>query len=172
MKLLNFMSIVLIMSVFIWGGVAFAATYNLTISGAHTGNIVLTAGDPGSESDVTDASGTFDGHTVTGIKPVGICYADNKINAAGVLGHVKNGGITLKYNSGVGWFNVYNSPGYGFVNKVDFCDSTPTVSVSSSFSVLSATPVPTFSSWAMILSAGLLGLFAIIKLRRSRPTAA
>ncbi len=44
-----------------WGGIAFAATYNLTISDAHVGNIILTAGEPGSPSLVTDASGTFNG---------------------------------------------------------------------------------------------------------------
>jgi len=169
MKLLNFMSIVLIMSVFIWGGVAFAATYNLTISGAHSANIILTAGDPGSQSVVTAVSGTFDGLNVTGLSSV--CGANNIINFGGNFGFVDSGGITVNYGNGSDNVNLFAPTTGGVVNRAQInCGTIDTVT--SSFSIFSATPVPTLSNWAMFLSAGLLGLLALILLRRSRPTPA
>ena len=152
-----------------WGQAAVAATYNLTISGTHTGNIILNAGDPGAPSIVTAASGTFDGQAVTGVGSVGVCTADNLINVGGALGYVSYGGINIKYGSGVDYVNLYSSGLNGPIVKATV-NCGPSYTVTPSFSIISATPVPTLSNWAMFLSAGLLGLLALIQLRRSRPS--
>ena len=149
-----------------WGQAAVAATYNLTISGAHSANIILTAGDPGAQSTVTAVSGTFDGLNVTGLS--NICGANNIINIGGNLGHVNYGGITITYGNGSDNVNLFYPTAGGVVSRAQInCGAIDTVT--SNFSILSATPVPTVSTWAMFLAAGLLGLSALILLRRSRP---
>ena len=154
-----------------WGQAAVAATYNLTISGTHTGNIILNAGDPGAPSIVTAASGTFDGQAVTGVGPVGVCWTDNLINVGGALGHVSNQGISITYGSGADYVNLYYSGSNGPIDLATVnCGDIE--AVYPSFSIISATPVPTLSNWAMFLSAGLLGLSALILLRRTRPSPA
>jgi hypothetical protein len=156
-----------------WGQAALAATYNLTISGTHTGNIILNAGDPGAPSIVTAASGTFDGQAVTGVGPVGVCFTDNLINVGGALGHVSNNGITITYGTGTDYVNLFHS-GINLDGPIVFASPNCLTNdvIIPSFSIISATPVPTLSNWAMFLSAGLLGLSALILLRRTRPSPA
>ena len=98
MKFPMFMRIIFLLSFVMWGQAAVAATYNLTMSGAHSANIILTAGDPGSQSVVTAVSGTFDGLNVTGLSSV--CGANNIINFGGNFGFVNYGGITVNYGNG------------------------------------------------------------------------
>ncbi len=154
-----------------WGPAALAATYNLTISGTYNGNIILNAGDPGAPSIVTAASGTFDGQAVTGVSSVGVCYADNLINVGGTLGYVSYDGITIKYGTGTDYVNLYSSGLNGPIVQATV-NCGPSYTVTPSFSIISATPVPTLSYWAMFLTSGLLGLFALILLRRARLTPA
>ena len=143
-----------------------AADYNLVISGAHTGSIVLTAGDPGSPSTVTAASGTFDGQTVTGVS--NSCGSNNTINANGQFGFVTNLGISIHYGTGSDYVNFWSYPvSYGnitiaSVNCLSFDNVTP------SWSLLTATPVPTVSGWAMIIMSIMLCGFALIQILRQR----
>jgi hypothetical protein len=109
MKFLMLLRFLFLVSFVMWGQVAVAATYNLTISGAHSANIVLTAGDPGSQSVVTAVSGTFDGLNVTGLSSV--CSANNVINFGGNLGFVNVGGITVNYGNGSDNVNLFNYTG-------------------------------------------------------------
>ena len=148
-----------------WGHSALAATYNLTISGPHTGNIILTAGDPGAPSIVTAASGTFDGQAVTGVSPVGTCYADNIINVGGTLGYVSTNGITITYGTGTDNINLFSNNmfvGKGPIDTASTCLIND--EIITSFSIISDTLVPTLSYWALFLTAGLLGMFALILL--------
>ena len=148
-----------------WGQAAVAATYNLTISGTHTGNIILNAGDPGAPSIVTAASGTFDGQAVTGVSPVGTCYADNIINVGGTLGYVSTNGITITYGTGTDNINLFSNNmfvGKGPIDTASTCLIND--EIITSFSIISDTLVPTLSYWALFLTAGLLGMFALILL--------
>ena len=160
-KLASAFSLYLLM----WGQAALAATYNQTISGTHLGNIILTAGDPGAPSIVTAASGTFDGQAVTGVSPVGTCYADNIINVGGTLGYVSTNGITITYGTGTDNINLFSNNmfvGKGPIDTASTCLIND--EIITSFSIISDTLVPTLSYWALFLTAGLLGMFALILL--------
>ncbi len=170
MKLASLVKAVLALTFFMWSQIVGAATYNVTISGAHTANLTLTAGAPGAPSIVTAVSGTFDGQTVTGLN--NLCYASNVINSTG-LGFVDYGGISVTYGSGSDYVNLWfddgnppNPPPPGRINIAQV-NCGPYDSVTSSASILDLTPVPTLSEWAMIIMASLIGMFAFMRLRKS-----
>ena len=129
-----------------------AEQYNIVISGTHTGNIILTAGPPGSPSLVTAASGTLDGQVVTGLTATGICGANNLINVSGQLGWVDGGGINVKYGSGSDYTNLFSSPSGPIsayqinCGAVDGVTSTTTIA-----SAPAPSPVPSLSEWSQML---------------------
>jgi len=143
----------------VFSGFVCAEQYNIVISGTHTGNIILTAGPPGSQSLVTAASGTLDGQVVTGLTATGFgfCGANNLINVSGQLGWVNNGGINVTYGSGSDYTNLFSSSP-GPISKYQINCGTIDV-VTSTTTVVPTAPsaVPTLSEWPQLM----LGLMVL-----------
>ena len=146
----------LALSLIMWSQVLFAATYNLTISGTHTANLILTAGAPGASSIVTAVSGTFDGQTVTGL--TNLCGANNAFNISGQLGFFTNYGIGFTYGNGSDFVALWTDDGIsdalpGPINNASVNCGAYDV-VTSSVSTLTVIPVPTVTTQYNILITG------------------
>ena len=148
MKISALVRAALALSLLIWCQIVCAATYNVTISGAHTANLTLTAGAPGSPSIITAASGTFDGQTVTGL--TNLCATNTAFNVSGQLGFITNFGIGVKYGNGSDFVVLRSDDGTpnalpGPINAVDV-NCFGVNPVTSSVSILTSTPVPTITT--------------------------
>jgi len=144
------------LSLLIWSQIVCAATYNVTISGAHTANLTLTAGAPGAPSLITAVSGTFNGQTVTGL--TNLCGTNTAFNVGGQLGFVTYFGIGVKYGNGSDFVvlqSVDGTPNFlpGPINAVDV-NCFGVNPVTSSVSILTSTPVPTIATKYNISIAG------------------
>jgi len=156
-------TIVIVTALFACNGV-FAETYSVVITGTHSGNLLFTAGPPGSSSLITAVTGTLDGQTVTGLN--NLCGADNRININGQLGFVSGGGISITYGSGSNYTNLYSNMSGGPIDRYQInCGAIDVVTTS--VSLLPPAPIPTLSEWAMIFMASLMGMFAFVRLRRT-----
>ena len=148
MKSLALVRWALAMSLFMWSQIISAATYNVTMSGAHTANLTFTAGAPGSPSIITAVSGTFNGQTVTGL--TNLCGTNTAFNIEGQLGFVTYSGIGVTFGNGSD-FVVLNSRGTlnrlpGPINDADVNCSGTYSPVTSSVSIVTSTPAPTITT--------------------------